>query len=284
MNTDYFRWGGGTTIEGHYLEIPRLSLNTRQHELPPINRARKIELHHLHNGDYENCELIITWETRDEGAIFEAVCKLNDDCLKKQFKKNPVFLDKLLDFIQKCQEDQEKKPEALELGGKIVLSDVPPDFREAVKQIKIWAEFLYPFWEDISWSQRVLFEKARISKEGYYQFIINWYHLKLSKEKRCPHNSHELAFDFDPPPQTNEHAAWWTLEDEKIQIVLPHEHSDQQIADYYGYGKVYEQYLKNKGAKEQEGKEMEKAWREQRKKDEEEQKKKLEKVKSELLS
>lgn len=290
--TQHYNWSGGIARGGGYLETPHLWLGQGEKKLPPIDKADHIEVNYVpQNNDYEKSEIYITWITKDERAILKTRCALKDERLKKQFRENPAFLDEFLDFLQEYQKNPEKENQTLTLKKIVALSDIPDDFREEAKQIKVWDDFLKPYREDVCSNQlSFLNYKAHISKNGYYLFLIRSENLKLSKIG-FPFNCNDLVFDFDPetePPEVDEYAAIWTLEDKKICVVLLHKDTIRDVVNYYGYQEEFQKFKENRKTEQerqrQEQKEFEEASEKRRAEEEEEAKKKKEEAHKKLLS
>lgn len=248
MGERYF-WSG-LRRNGDVGELPGIKIFAGE-ELPPIDKADMIRITILKDrpsDKLEESEFWIYWWIDSARAKLWTECRANDERFKKQYKEKPEFAEKIIEFLQHAADTVFRREEArnLKVGEFLDESLVPEYLKPFFSDVKGWNEFLKPIREK-NWFN--FHYGAGVTDDGWYQFVTNWYHVK-SKEEMSIVEEDIIMFNPQASPTVENWCVWWKLPAKKIIVIVPHDSSDKDFAEHFGYSEVYQQYLDNKKRKE----------------------------------
>lgn len=238
-----FGYGNNNGVFG---EIPRVYLEDTD-DLLPLSAADSIRVDILYDKKEES-RLLVYWRVGEKNIWVRVMCYANDKRFKKQLKEDRALAEKIINFLLECPENQKERRD-LELGGKLAKSAVPEKLATMIDQIETWMRTLNFQDSKVSniTNQRY---GPKVTKEGYYMFVVtqNAFSVSFHPDDFSPEYDF-ILLDFDPqkePPEVNDECVSWKREKTKILVVLPHDSSNKQIADHYGYRAVYDEFVRKK--------------------------------------
>ncbi len=265
------------TTSGSIGELPYINIDDMD-DIPPIDKARLIEVDLLFEEPIDMSRLLISWFTWREKATLRLMCTANDERLKRQLKKKPEFRKRLINLLINCPKDRlKRKPfEGIEIAS----TETPKQLIPFIWQIVIWRDFLDIVRKHQGFNHGFGSGINSDDEHGcYYVYITDSCYFNIPREDsyvdlETGFDERDLAFiNVQGRPHIEEDHVWWWLEQWKVQMVLLYVNTDKEVAAHYGYIKEYEAFLAKRKKEEKRKRERYKAFSEESRRKKEEKRK-----------
>ncbi len=254
LTTHNTRFRFKESLGGMLGEIPYIEIRDCE-DIPSLNKANLIYIDIWNRDERVRSRIVIIWVVSGTEVTLKLHCYADDHRLKKQYREDNLLAEKIIGIL--CLPDQNLKQasEYRRIENRTTISkwEIAEPFQSFVGQVELWKVFFQQ--PDIG--QLRGHHYVHVNTEGYYLAYISAGSLRFGQ---CPSiEVGEANFDksyseatglyFDPktrPPVLVNNGIYWELPEFKILVILPHDASNERVAEYYNYSEAFQKYEQSK--------------------------------------